>query len=127
MQFLKSTPVFLVDRIEPHLHFWCETLGYAITVQVPHGGGLGFIILQQGGSEVMLQSIASARDDLASVTALVEKKGVAFFHEVDDVDAFGRRIGEARQVGETRITSYGMKEVMAQDEAGYVHIYAQKI
>jgi hypothetical protein len=33
MTIKKVTPLFVVDRIEPCLPFWCETLGYEKRVE----------------------------------------------------------------------------------------------
>src|SRR5258706_12929178 len=58
----KPPPVLVVERIEDCLPFWCDRLGFARTVEVPHGDSLGFVILQLQGAELMLQSRASAGD-----------------------------------------------------------------
>ena len=48
----KVTPVLVVDAIEPVLPLW-DALGFARTAEVPHGAGLGFVILSADGVEVM--------------------------------------------------------------------------
>jgi len=37
----KITPVLIVETIEKNLPFWCERLGFARQVEVPHGDRLG--------------------------------------------------------------------------------------
>ena len=50
--YKKLTPVLAVESIEPVLPLW-ESLGFAKTVEVPHGDCLGFVVLQSGNVEVM--------------------------------------------------------------------------
>ena len=60
----KLAPVFVVERIEPCLDFWVNRLGFAKTVEVPHGDCLGFVILAEGNVEIMYQSRDSVEDDV---------------------------------------------------------------
>ena len=53
--FKKLSPVFVVEKIEPCLGFW-QRLGFEKTVEVPHGDGLGFVILAAGPVEVMYRA-----------------------------------------------------------------------
>ena len=61
MPVKKLTPILLVEKIEPVLPFWTQHLGFIKTVEVPDGGKLAFVILQQGSAEVMYQSYAWKR------------------------------------------------------------------
>ena len=127
MRILRSTPIFLLDRIEPHLAFWQERMGYEITASVPHGDEIGFVILARDGQEVMLQTHASAAGDLPEVGRRASARGVALFHEVDDLDELLRTVEGLEVVGGPRTAVYGMREVFVVDSAGVVHGYAQKI
>lgn len=127
MRIIKSTPVMFVDRIEPHLGWWRDKLGYAAVAEVPHGDALGFVILVKDGSEAMLQTWDSGMADLASVTEAARAKGVGFFHEVDDLEGLLKALPKGALLAEPRVAFYGMKEVWVKDTAGFVHGYAQKV
>src|SRR4051812_38920547 len=64
--FRKSTPVLVVERVEPVLPFW-KKLGITPGVQVPDesakDGRLAFVILAADGIEVMYQTSASIKGD----------------------------------------------------------------
>ena len=68
----KLTPVFVVERIAPCLDFWVGRLGFAKTVEVPHGDSLGFVILARGNVEIMYQSWDSIREDAPPARGAVE-------------------------------------------------------
>src|SRR5580704_1184505 len=70
MNITKVTPVRIVDRIEPCLPFWCDALGYEKRAEVPHEDALGFVLLENGAGEIMLQSRASLEADLPAVAKL---------------------------------------------------------
>jgi catechol 2,3-dioxygenase-like lactoylglutathione lyase family enzyme len=127
MRITKTTPLFLVDAIEPQLSYWRERLGYAVTAEVAHGDRLGFVILERDGLEIMLQTQASAEADNAAVTREVRRAGVALFHEVDSIDAFHERLRGPDLLAGPRDTFYGMREIYVKDPAGYVHGYAQPL
>src|SRR5690349_19678689 len=70
--FHKTTPVMIVERVEPVLPFWSK-LGVSAGVQVPDesagDGRLAFVILATEGLEVMYQTAASiAGDTIASAS-----------------------------------------------------------
>ena len=127
MRLLHSTPIMLVDRIEPHLPMWRDRLGYHLTAEVPHGDGLGFVILERDGHQLMLQTHASAAEDLPDVGKRAAARGVAVFHVVDDLDAWIKCLEGLEVIGGPRTASYGMREIFVVDSAGYVHGYAQEL
>jgi uncharacterized glyoxalase superfamily protein PhnB len=124
MTMKKLTPVLIVDEVEPCAAFWTERLGFAQTVEVPHGDRLGFVILAKDGVEIMYQSRASAAED---VTALADEPPYhsALFIEVGDLDAVERAMQGADIVSPRRTTFYGMMEVIVRDPAGNVVNFAQ--
>ncbi|HKB78988.1 MAG TPA: VOC family protein [Thermoanaerobaculia bacterium] len=120
----KLTPVLAVEAIEPLLPLW-EALGFARTVEVPHGERIGFVILQRDSAEVMLQTHASIRAD----EPRVEESGLgrsALFVEVEDLDALSARVPAGTEVlVERRKTFYGSTEMILRDAAGNVITLAQ--
>src|SRR5260370_10108345 len=62
----KSTPVLHVKSVEPSLKFWAERFGFKKTVEVPEGGHLGFIALENGAGEVMYQTYSAMIADASN-------------------------------------------------------------
>ena len=112
----KLTPVLVVESIEECLPFWVGKVGFTKGVEVPHGGKLGFVILNHGPAELMLQSRASV---LADVPALAREVGkAALFVEVEDLAPFRKALAGAPRTFEERSTFYGAREIGVRDPAG---------
>ena len=121
----KATPLIAVDRIEPCLPFWTETLGFELTATVPHGDAIGFAMLNRGGVELMYQSRASIDDDLgasgapAGLADELAGSTTTLFVEVEDLDAVIDAIdGEADVIVPRRTTFYGMDEIFVRVPCG---------
>lgn len=122
---MKITPVVIVDSIEPVLPLW-EAIGFTRTAEVPHGAGLGFVILSNGSAEVMYQTVESVRAD--EPRALEGRKPGAYtlFVQVDDLDAVVGKLPEGTDVFvPRRTTPYGATETFVRDAAGNVVLFAQ--
>jgi uncharacterized glyoxalase superfamily protein PhnB len=127
MNVQKITPVLFVKEIEPVLSFWIEGLGFAKTIEVPHGDRLGFVALQKGNTELMYQSYASVGEDMPLV-AEASKKGPTFLYiEVDSLDAVLAALKGFQIVYPERTAPYGMREVGYQDAGGHFITFAQPI
>lgn len=119
----KVTPLLVVEAIEPSLPLY-ESLGYARTIEVPHEGRLGFVILQHPsvkGGELMMQTRASLQDDAASVAA--RAKGSLLYCDVQSLDEARKTVkaaGGCEILIEERSTPYGAKETWFVDPAGHV-------
>jgi uncharacterized glyoxalase superfamily protein PhnB len=123
---MKITPVLIVDAIEPSLRFWVDKLGFEKTVEVPEGDKLGFVILQKGGCEVMLQSRESVRKDAGPAADAVLELGASMYIEVDDfADALQRAAGAEVLIPE-RTTFYGMREIVVREPGGHVLGFAAR-
>jgi uncharacterized glyoxalase superfamily protein PhnB len=115
----KLTPNLIVESIEACLPFWVDRLGFARTAEVPHGSQLGFVILTRGKLELMLQSRASLKDDVA---ALAEGAGAHFavlYFEVDDLAPIRAALEGWPRVVPERTTFYGAREIIVRDPAGH--------
>jgi hypothetical protein len=121
----KTTPLLVVEAIEPCLDHFCARLGYTLGPQVPHGERLGFVILAKGDVELMLQTFASAADDLPALVPLLRARPMALYHDVDDLEAVARALPAASILVGPRTTNYGAREIFATDPAGFIHGYAQ--
>ena len=127
MNVKKITPVLFVKEIEPVLPFWVDALGFAKTIEVPHGDKLGFVALQKGNTEVMYQTYASLGDDMPTI-AEASKKGPTFLYiEVDNLDAVLAALKNSKIVQPERTAFYGMREVGYQDPAGHYITFAQPV
>lgn len=120
----RATPILYLDAIEPSLDLWTR-FGFQRTAEVPHGGGLGFVILEKAGVEIMLQTLASAREDDAGLAAgLAVGQGVIYF-DVADLSAVEEVLRPEEIVVPRRTTSYGAEEVFIRDPAGNVLGFAE--
>jgi hypothetical protein len=121
----KVTPVRIVDRIEPCLPFWCEALGYRKAAEVPHGGALGFVLLENDAGEIMLQTRASLADDIAAAAKL--DPHTVLFVEVKSLEAVRKATRGAKVLVDERTTFYGMRETVVVDPCGTVVVFAQEV
>lgn len=121
----RISPVLLVDAIEPCLPFW-EALGFEKMADVPHGGRLGFVILEKSGLEVMYQTRESVAADIPAL-ADAPGGGTFLFLEVMDLDATIEAIGDAPVVFPRRKTFYGMDEICVREPGGNVITFAMAV
>ena len=119
----KITPVLIVESIEENLPFWCERLSFARQVEVPHGNVLGFVILARGAVEVMLQSRASVRDDIAALAD--DSYRSALYVEVEDLAPIRQATKGMKTLFEERTTFYGAREIGVRDPEGNAVLFAE--
>jgi uncharacterized glyoxalase superfamily protein PhnB len=124
MNINKTTPIFVVDAITPaHVTFW-EKTGWKKHIEVPHGDAIGFVLLTNGDRELMFQSRASVREDLAATDL---DPSCAFYLDVTNLAearADAKAAG-ARVLIEERETFYGARETWVTDPAGLLVGYAE--
>lgn len=124
---MKLTPVLLVDEIEKSLPFWVDRVGFAKTVEVPDGHRLAFVILVNGGAEVMLQTWESVKKDAPNLVPAVPATGASLFIEVDDFEDILKRIQGCEVAVPDRVTFYGMREIVVREPGGHVVCFAAKV
>lgn len=122
----KLSPVLRVRSVEDVLPFWEERLGFARTVEIPDGEGIGFAILVQDDVEVMLQSERSAAGDLPALAGPATAGTTALFVEVASLEPFLARLQPADHAAPIRETFYGTREAILRDPAGHVVVLAQR-
>jgi uncharacterized glyoxalase superfamily protein PhnB len=127
MNVKRITPVLFVKEIEPVLPFWVGALGFAKTIEVPHGDKLGFVALQKGTTEVMYQSYASLGEDMPLISEAARKGPTFLYIEVDNLDAVMTVLKSSKIVQPERTAFYGMREVGYQDPAGHFITFAQAV
>lgn len=121
----RSTPVLFVDAIEPSLEFWRDRLGFAITIEVPHGDTLGFAILVSESVEIMLQSVASLQADAESYARAFDGDKTWLFIEVEDLAAVETALEGCEIVLQRRTTFYGAQETGYREPGGHFVTFAQ--
>jgi uncharacterized glyoxalase superfamily protein PhnB len=119
------TPILYVDAIEPCLDFWTKRLGFTKTVEVPHGGKLGFVILVKEQWELMYQTWASADADLKGAMKRTKGRSAALYIEVEDIDAIERVMAGADIVHPRRKAFYGATEIFVREPGGHVVGFGQ--
>jgi uncharacterized glyoxalase superfamily protein PhnB len=128
MNVTRITPVLLVNEIEPQLHFWVDRLGFAKTIEVPHGQKLGFVAFQKGDAEVMYQTYASVEHDAPPAMAAQARQGPTYLYiQVDSLDAVLAAMRDVSHVMPERTAFYGMREFAVQDPAGHFVTFAQPV
>ncbi|HWO09813.1 MAG TPA: VOC family protein [Polyangiaceae bacterium] len=113
---MKLTPNLIVDSIEACLPFWVDRLGFEKTVEVPHEGALGFVILVRDGVELMLQSRASLATDVPPLEAGPHRATLYF--TVPDLAPIRAALAGYPLAVPERTTFYGARELIVKDPAG---------
>ncbi len=122
---MKLTPVLLVESVEESLPFWVERMGWQKTVDVPDGDVMGFAILTNEGSELMLRTFASAAKDGPQFVAGPGRHRSSLFIEVEDWANTIERLEGFEVAMPERTTFYGMREIGVFQPGGPVVIFAK--
>lgn len=117
----KITPNLVVASIEKALPFY-EKLGFEKKVEVPHEGKLGFVILEHGGTELMLQSRASIAADVAGLEKDAYRS--MLYVEVESLEKVRKVLAKVEKVVPERTTFYGAREIIVRDADGNVLAFA---
>lgn len=127
---LQSTPVLFVQDIPASEHFFAK-LGFKRTVEVPHGEGLGFVIMTQAGEGggdaglgVMLETAAAAAND-SGLDVEMFKSGAHLFMSVADLGSAERALSEFEVFMPRRNTFYGATEIGWREPGGNYVTVAQ--
>jgi catechol 2,3-dioxygenase-like lactoylglutathione lyase family enzyme len=115
-QGMNITANLIVDSIEACLPFWVERLGFEKTVEVPHEGALGFVILKRGSAELMLQTRASLGADIPPLAE--GPQHATLYITVDDLAPIRKALKGYPLVVPERTTFYGAHELIVRDPAG---------
>jgi uncharacterized glyoxalase superfamily protein PhnB len=116
------TTNLIVERIEDCLPFWVDRLGFARTVEVAEGDRLGFVILKHGDVEVMLQSRASMKKDIAPLAD--DPYRTFLYVHVADLDPIRSALSGWPPIIPERTTFYGAREIIVRDPVGNVVIFS---
>ena len=99
-----------------------EDLSFAIA----EGDHIGFVALENGSVELMLQTYQGMQSDQNNPLAKAVDKGPSFiFMEVPDINAVIKSLQGAEIVQGLHETFYGAKEVVAKEPGGHFVIFSQ--
>ncbi len=118
------TQNLIVESIEDNLPFW-KRFGFEVTVSVPEGERLGFVILKRGATELMLQSRASLTKDIEGSTDAPYRS--ALYIRVEDLGPVRKALGDHPRLVPERTTFYGAREIIVRDPAGNLIAFAQHV
>jgi uncharacterized glyoxalase superfamily protein PhnB len=133
LRYESLAPVLIVERVEPTRDFFRDRLGFAQTEEVPHGGRIGFAILEKDGVSIMVQSHASLIDDVGhdaarAVNETISGRGaVGLFVTVSNVELVVPEIADADVIVPLRKTSYGMHEITVREPGGHAITFASRL
>ena len=113
------TPVLVVDKVEPCLRFWTDTLGFTADNQVPGDNGkLVFASVKAGGVEVMYQTRASVLAEQPEAADEFVGHSTVLFITVDNLDRIERAVAGASVVKPRHDTFYGTTELYVREPGG---------
>ena len=124
MRLKNVTPILTVDAIEPALGFWVDRLGFKKATEVPHGGQLGFVILERDDVQIMYQTKKSLAADIGPLEH-APQRGSFLYIEVDDLDAVAKALDGISPLIPRRKTFYGADELIVREPAGNPVTFAQ--
>ena len=121
----KSTPILHVEKVEPSLKFWTERFGFAATIQVPEDDHIGFVAIEKGDIEIMLQTYKGMKAAGETLSRAAEQGPSFLFMEVPDIQAAIEALKGADFVQDLHDTPYGAKEVIIREPGGHFVIFSQ--
>jgi uncharacterized glyoxalase superfamily protein PhnB len=124
MKITKVTPILIVDAIEPLLALWTGPMGYQKSVEVPHEGKLGFVLLASPQGEVMMQTRASIAADMPTLKLAVT---CVLYMDVPSLEAAMKELEGTEIVVPERKTFYGAREAFYRDAQGNVFGIAEHV
>ena len=115
----KLTPILRVEKIEPHLDFWVDRLGFTKVIEMKEGEELGFVILTLGHIEVMLQTRASLAKDIPAL-AKGDFCATVLYLGITDLEEIEKKLLGIEVVVPKRQTTYGANEIWVRAPGGHV-------
>jgi hypothetical protein len=124
MKVRRVTPVLLVDRVEPTAEFF-KRLGFAATIEIREGDGLGFALLDLEGIQLMVETRDNPRESPSLRTVTKQSRAALVFLEVDDLDAVIASLAGVPVLVERHSTFYGADEITYTEPGGNLVTFAQ--
>ncbi len=123
MKILRTTPLLVVEAIEPLLPLWRDSLGYALLAEVPEGKSLGFVLLAHGDQHLMFQTRHSLEKDCPAVAA--HHPASFLYTDVDSLTDLQAAMGQTEILVPLRTTFYGSREVFYRTASGHIAAFAE--
>lgn len=120
MEIAKTTPILSVEKIETSLPFWTNRLGFKKTLEVAHHDRLGFVILNNGHLELMLQTHESVREDLPQIAPHFSPGNLCLYSDVDSIEAAAKAVKGTQVLVPLRSTPYGSREIWVRNGDGHI-------
>ena len=133
LRFESVTPILIVERVEPTRDFFVNRFGFAVTAEVPHDGGVGFVMLEKDSVTLMVQSHASIIADVGpdaarKVNETISGRGaVGLYLKVSDIDLVVPAVADADVIVPLRKTFYGAHEIVVREPGGHSVTLASQI
>ena len=125
MSVKKATSVLMVDKIEPSIPFFCERLGFEMTVSIPEGESLGFAILVRDEVELMLQTHSSVKAENPKVAKMLDKSIQMLYLEVEGLADIERALEGVELDIPKKTTFYGATEIGVREPGGNLLVFAE--
>jgi len=119
-----ATAVLPVDRIEPSIDFFAR-VGFEKIVEVPEGDHLGFVILMQGGVQLMYQTRTSIFEDSGMLPNPGEGAPVLMFLKTHNLEGCKKALEGYEVVMQERTTFYGAREIGYREPGGHIVTFAE--
>jgi len=100
-----------------------DRLGFEKTVEVPHDGRVGFVILNRGNVEIMYQSRASVAADLPILADFATPGSTVLYIGVSNIEEIETSMADLEPAIPMRQTTYGAAEIGFREPAGNVVIF----
>lgn len=120
----KLTPVLATDLVEPLIQFF-KDIGFEVTLSVPEGDQVGFVIMNNGDVEVMAQSYSSIENDIPKIAQAIRSAPSALYIEISDLDELAKKIAKYEMVHPKRDTFYGATEITVRAPGGHFITFAE--
>ena len=126
MNFLKNTPIMIVESINPALPFWTEKMGFQKTAVFPEEGEPAFAMLIKGDEEIMFQTRESSTSEHPILKPYVSSGTILQYIDVDSLDAVLSKVPKDSILVPPKDTFYGTREAVVKDPSGFLLIFAEK-
>jgi hypothetical protein len=124
MKVNKAVPVLFVERVEPTRDFFVR-VGFKVSAEVPAAKGVGFVILEKDGVEVMAETRGNENESAAIQALTRESRRAAVFVEVDDLDAAIAALKGAKVITQRHTTFYNSDELTYEEPGGNLVTFAK--
>jgi len=124
MKVKRVTAVLMVERVEPTAEFF-KLVGFAATIEVREGSGIGFALLERDGTQVMVQTRDNERESAALRAATRQSRAALVFLEVDDLDGVIDALRAMAPLVDRHSTFYGADEITYTEPGGNLVTFAQ--